>query len=244
MKICGLQKLTLLDYPGEVACTVFLSGCNFRCPFCHNGSLALGRSESILSIDQLLAFLKSRVGRLSGVCISGGEPTLYPELPELIRQIKSLGYKVKLDTNGTNPEMLFSLISDGLVDYVAMDVKNSIEKYAETSGLNSILTEPEGNRTHSSQNAEAMLQGVKKSAEILMQGRVDFEFRTTLVKELHTESDIEKIGIWLQGDEKFFLQTYREEGDQIVGGFTPFTPEETRAFLDLLEKYIPNAEIR
>ena len=139
MLIQGLQKLTLLDYPGYIACTVFTGGCNMRCPFCHNGSLALGQGGLNISTEELLAFLDSRAGRLEGVCISGGEPTLHPDLPDLIREIKSRGFKVKLDTNGTNPEMLLSLINDGLLDYVAMDVKNSPEKYGLTAGVSAEL---------------------------------------------------------------------------------------------------------
>ena len=227
MKIQGLQKLTLLDYPGRIACTVFLGGCNFRCPFCHNGGLALGDdADGIMSTSELLAFLDSRRGRLQAVCISGGEPTLHRDLPELISEIKSRGFEVKLDTNGTNPEMLSSLIADGLIDYVAMDIKNSFEKYALTAGVNSNLN------------------AVRESAALLMQGRVDFEFRTTLAKELHTAEDMEIIGKWLSGSEKYFLQTYRDEGDLLVGGFTAFTPEETKELLAVLKGYIPSAEIR
>ena len=227
MKIQGLQKLTLLDYPGRIACTVFLGGCNFRCPFCHNGGLALGDdADGIMSTSELLAFLDSRRGRLQAVCISGGEPTLHRDLPELISEIKSRGFEVKLDTNGTNPEMLSSLIADGLIDYVAMDIKNSFEKYALTAGVNSNLN------------------AVRESAALLMQGRVDFEFRTTLAKELHTAEDMEIIGKWLSGSEKYFLQTYRDEGDLLVGGFTAFSPEETKELLSVLKVYIPNAEIR
>lgn len=227
MKIQGLQKLTLLDYPGKIACTVFLGGCNFRCPFCHNGGLALGDdADGIMSVDELLAFLDSRRGRLQAVCISGGEPTLHRDLPELISEIKSRGFEVKLDTNGTNPDMLSSLIADGLIDYVAMDIKNSPEKYALTTGVNSDFN------------------AVCESAALLMQGRVDFEFRTTLAKELHNAEDMEIIGKWLSGSEKYFLQTYRDEGDLLVGGFTAFTPEETKELLAVLKGYIPSAEIR
>ena len=227
MKIQGLQKLTLLDYPGKIACTVFLGGCNFRCPFCHNGGLALGDdADGIMSTPELLAFLDSRRGRLQAVCISGGEPTLHRDLPELISEIKSRGFEVKLDTNGTNPEMLSSLIADGLIDYVAMDIKNSPEKYALTTGVNSDFN------------------AVRESAALLMQGRVDFEFRTTLARELHTAEDMEIIGKWLSGSEKYFLQTYRDEGDLLVGGFTAFTPEETKELLAVLKGYIPSAEIR
>ena len=227
MTIKGLQKLTLLDYPGRIACTVFLGGCNFRCPFCHNGGLALGNdADGIMSTPELLAFLDSRRGRLQAVCISGGEPTLHRDLPELISEIKSRGFEVKLDTNGTNPEMLSSLIADGLIDYVAMDIKNSPEKYALTTGVNSNFN------------------AVRESAALLMQGRVDFEFRTTLAKELHNAEDMEIIGKWLSGSEKYFLQTYRDEGDLLVGGFTAFTPEETKELLAVLKGYIPSAEIR
>lgn len=243
MKIYGLQKLTLLDYPGEVACTVFLGGCNFRCPYCHNGDVVLCDCESNISVSELLAFLDSRAGRLSAVCISGGEPTLHSDLPNLIREIKRRGFLVKLDTNGTNPVMISRLIDEGLLDYVAMDIKNSLEKYPLTVGFD--LSNSEMAKIPRPQYLLSALESpIRESAFILMQGRVDFEFRTTLVKELHTESDIEKIGIWLKGDEKFFLQTYREEGELLVGGFTPFTPDETRAMLSLLKKYIPNAEIR
>ena len=227
MTIKGLQKLTLLDYPGRIACTVFLGGCNFRCPFCHNGGLALGDdADGIMSTSELLAFLDSRRGRLQAVCISGGEPTLHRDLPELISEIKSRGFEVKLDTNGTNPEMLSSLIVDGLIDYVAMDIKNSPEKYALTTGVNSDFN------------------AVRESAALLMQGRVDFEFRTTLAKELHSAEDMEIIGKWLSGSEKYFLQTYRDEGDLLVGGFTAFSPEETEELLAVLKGYIPSAEIR
>ena len=234
MTIHGLQKLTLLDYPGRIACTVFLGGCNFRCPFCHNGGLALGGdSDGIMSVEELLAFLDSRRGRLQAVCISGGEPTLHPDLPALTSEIKSRGFEVKLDTNGTNPEMLSLLIADGLVDYVAMDIKNSPDKYALTTGLIS-----------NSEFQISNFNAVRESAALLMQGRVNFEFRTTLVKELHTADDIEAIGKWLSGGEKYFLQTYRDEGDLLVGGFTAFSPEETEQLLAVLRAYIPSAEIR
>ena len=242
MKIQGLQKLTLLDYPGKIACTVFVGGCNFRCPFCHNGGLALGGdSDGIMSVEELLAFLDSRRGRLQAVCISGGEPTLHPDLPALIGEIKSRGFEVKLDTNGTNPEMLSSLIADGLVDYVAMDIKNSPDKYAQTAGLSECRMQ---NAKCIIESEELLIEKAKESAAILMQGRVDFEFRTTLVKELHTADDLEAIGKWLSGGEKYFLQTYRDEGDLLVGGFTAFSPEETEQLLAVLKAYIPSAEIR
>jgi pyruvate formate lyase activating enzyme len=227
MLIKGLQKLTLLDYPGKIACTLFLGGCNFRCPFCHNASLVLPElmGEDIAKED-FLAFLESRRGRLQGVCVSGGEPTLHSDLPELLAEIKERGFSVKLDTNGTNPEMLLSLINDGLVDYVAMDIKNSKARYAETVGVN------------------FNLDTIEQSVAILMQGRVNFEFRTTLMRELHTVDDVRSIGEWITGDEKMFLQPYRDEGDLIVGGFTPPTPEEISTLLSVITTYVPSAEIR
>lgn len=235
MLIKGLQKMTLLDFPGRIACTLFLGGCNFRCPFCHNGSLVLPEMMGeTIEVESFLAFLDARRGRLQGVCVSGGEPTLHSDLPELLSEIKARGYAVKLDTNGTNPEMLYSLIADGLVDCVAMDIKNSPEKYALTAGLNSEF----GIRS------SELIDRVKESAALLMQGRVDFEFRTTLVRELHSPEDIEAIGSWLSGGERFFLQSYRDEGDLIVGGFSAFSREETEELLALLKKYIPKAEIR
>ena len=242
MLIKGLQKLTLLDFPGRIACTVFTGGCNMRCPFCHNADLVLPTDDGRISVDELLAFLDSRVGRLQGVCISGGEPTLHPDLPLLLRAIKSRGFETKLDTNGTNPEMLLALIGEGLVDYVAMDIKNSPPRYLETAGLSAECRVQ--NAECRVQNAELILDKVKHSAEILMQNRVDYEFRTTLMRELHSEEDIRAIGEWLRGDEKYFLQTYRDEGELLVGGFTPFTSEETTNLLATLREYIPNAEIR
>ena len=231
MLIKGLQKLTLLDYPGQIACTVFTAGCNMRCPFCHNGGLALGEGGEEISTEELLAFLDSRRGRLTGVCISGGEPTLHRDLPLLLREIKSRGFAVKLDTNGTNPEMLESLMGDGLVDYVAMDIKNSPENYHPTAGLDGEA------QSH-------LFEKLRTSVELLMKGRVDFEFRTTLVRELHSKSDILSIGKWLSGNEKYFLQTYRDEGDLLVGGFTSYNKEETEGLLAILREYIPNAQIR
>lgn len=232
MRIHGLQKLTLLDFPGKIACTVFLGGCNMRCPFCHNGPLVIGVDRGLMDSDDLLAFLDSRRGRLQGVCVSGGEPTIHPDLPELLSEIKSHGFAVKLDTNGTNPEMLYRLISDGLVDYVAMDIKNSIESYAITMGID----DPE--------RAEELIEAVRTSAALLMEGRVDFEFRTTLMRELHGEEEIEAIGRWLSGDEKFFLQTYRDEGDLLVGGFTAHSEEEKKTLVNVLRRYIPKAKFR
>lgn len=227
MIIKGLQKTTLLDYPDRIACTIFLGGCNLRCPYCHNATLVYGNSEDI-SEETLFTFLRSRVGRLEGVCISGGEPTLHSDLPQLIAGIKELGFLVKLDTNGTNPEMLAELIGGGLVDYVAMDIKNSPEKYSVTTGV----------------DCSALLDRIKSSARLLMEGGVEYEFRTTVTVEHHTLSDMAMIGEWLAGAKRYYLQSYREEGEQIVGGFTTPDRQMMSRLLTEIKGFIPSAEIR
>ena len=235
MLIKGLQKLTLLDYPDKLACTVFTGGCNFRCPFCHNASLVLPKEAlETIPTEEFLAFLDSRVGRLEGVCVSGGEPTLMPDLVEFIREIKKRGFLVKLDTNGSHPHVIRALIDEGLIDYVAMDIKNSPERYGETIGYGTELNVEESN----------LMQRIKESVALLMQGRVDYEFRTTVMAELHGIDEMRAIGQWLSGAKKYFLQNYRPEGDLLVGGFTSLTSEELGALLSELVKYIPDAEIR
>ncbi len=228
MLIKGLQKLTLLDYPGKIAATVFLGGCNFRCPFCHNASLVIPEKfgEGI-SEEEFFAFLDKRRGMLEGVCISGGEPTIYPTLPSFIEKIRARGYSVKLDTNGTNPTLLASLIDAGLVDYVAMDIKNSKKKYGATVGIDGFDITP-----------------VERSAEILLGGRVDFEFRTTVVRELHTAEDIADIGRWLPGVEKFFLQPFKDSGDIIADGMSGYSEAEMATLLDIFREFVPLAQIR
>ncbi len=225
--LAGLQKLTLLDYPGKVACTVFFGGCNFRCPFCHNASLVTHIDAPSMSEDDFFSFLKKREGILEGVCISGGEPTLYSQLPEFVSKIKSLGYSVKLDTNGYNPEMLKYLCENELVDYVAMDIKNSPDKYAVTADL---------------ENFD--FKRIKESADYLMHSQMNFEFRTTVVKEFHENSDFEQIGKWLKGDENYFLQSFIDSGDTIATGLNAQTEECLDRFLSILKVNIPNAHIR
>lgn len=235
MLIKGLQKLTLLDYPDKLACTVFTGGCNFRCPFCHNASLVLPKkAPDTIPTEELLAFLDSRKGRLEGVCISGGEPTLMPDLIEFIREIKKRGFLVKLDTNGSHPHVIRALIDEGLIDYVAMDIKNTPGRYGETIGYGAELNVEES----------SLMQRIKESVALLMEGRVDYEFRTTVMAELHGIDEMRAIGQWLSGAKRYFLQNYRPEGDLLVGGFTSLTSEELGALLSELVKYIPNAEIR
>lgn len=227
MKICGLQKTTLLDYPGHVAATVFLGGCNFRCPFCHNKELLDGSAEEAYTEEELLAFLKKRSNILEGVCITGGEPTLQPDLETLIRKIRGLGYQIKLDTNGYRPDLLKHLCAEGLVDYVAMDIKNSREHYAQTAGLETIL-----------------LDRIEESVRFLMGGAVDYEFRTTAVKELHNTQDFLSIGTWLAGCRAYYLQNYVESEQVLHPGFTAFTPDELLGFRALLQTTISNVGIR
>ena len=227
MDIQGLQKMTLLDYPGRVACTVFLGGCDLRCPFCHNGGLVLGPMPSELDSEELLAFLRKRRGLLDGVCVTGGEPLLRPDLPELLSQIKELGYPVKLDTNGSQANRLISLAEKGLLDYVAMDIKNSPEKYAMTAGL-----------------AEYSLENVRESVRFLMSGVLPFEFRTTVVREFHKREDFASIGRWLEGPEKYFLQSFVDSGDLIRPGLRAYTKEILLQALEIVKEHIPNAELR
>lgn len=228
IQIHGFQTLTLLDYPGILAATVFLGHCNFRCPFCQNGNLVLHpEKEPILSEKEILAFLEKRRKMLEGVCITGGEPTLDPELAPFIRRIKEIGYKVKLDTNGYRPEVIKKLAADGLIDFIAMDIKNSPEKYAETAGIKDLD-----------------LLKIEESVEFLKQGTVDYEFRTTVARELHSREDIEKIGHWLSGARRYYLQNYRESGSVIQPGFSGYSGEQLQRFSDMLKKEINEVGIR
>ena len=225
----GLQKLTLLDYPGVMACTVFTNGCNFRCPFCHNASIVTGKeSDMPLAAGELLSFLDSRKKILDGVCITGGEPLLHDELPEIIREIKKLGYKVKLDTNGSRPERLNEILTAGSVDYVAMDIKHSQEKYALASGSDSALAP------------------VLQSVEILKSTPVDFEFRTTVVAQLHTPDDMEDIGRWLAGVKHYYLQNFADSGDilQRDTQFSPVPKDTLNVMLERVKPYVPGVVIR
>ena len=227
MKICGFNKTTLLDYPGCVAATIFLGGCNFRCPFCHNGDLVL-KSGQMTGYEEkeVLAFLKKRRNVLEGVCITGGEPTLHAELPEFISKIKELGYLVKLDTNGSNPEMLKSLVKEKLIDYVAMDVKAPLTKYEKACGV------------------AVDVEKIKQSVEFLKKGEIPYEFRTTVVKELHTGEDILEIGRYLRGASKYFLQSYEESEQNLCKDFTAMPREELFLLEQELKTEIEYVKVR
>ena len=231
--IAGLQKMTLLDYPGKVACTVFLQGCNFRCPFCHNSGLLDMTGEEFMTPEDLIGFLRKRKGLLDGVCITGGEPTLQPGLVELARQIKEGGFLLKLDTNGSRPKVLKQLIDEGLVDYVAMDIKNSPDRYGETVGVPKIS-----------------LDGIEQSIQLLLQGKVAYEFRTTVMDELHDEEEMQAIGAWLQQlgggtkPERFFLQPYADRDSVLAPGMHTPSKEKLLKMAQILTPYAKKVEIR
>lgn len=228
MNISGIQKLTLLDFPGKLACTVFTSGCNFRCPFCHNASLVLPGMSDRIDEQEVFSFLKKREGILEGVCITGGEPCLQPDLETFIRKVRDIGFAVKLDTNGSFPEKLSSLLEKGLLDYVAMDIKTSKERYSEVCGV---------------QN-EKLLENVQKSVEILKSSSVPHEFRTTTARELQTKEDFEKIGRWLSGEKRYFIQQYEASGELVGDEMTPYEKEELTEFAKVMKNFVENVEIR
>lgn len=228
MNIQGIQKLTLLDYPGKVACTVFTGGCNFRCPFCHNALLVTGDVTSQnTDPDEILNFLKKRVGVLDGVCITGGEPLINSDITEFIKSIKALGFSVKLDTNGSFPDRLKSLAREGIIDYVAMDIKNTPEKYGITIGKRNFDIAP-----------------VLESVEFLKSGQIPYEFRTTVTLEYHTVNDIESIGKWLKGVPKYFLQNFVDSGELIDKNIHGQSKDVMKSMLEAVKKHIPNAELR
>ena len=233
MHIAGLQKMTLLDFPGKVACTVFLQGCNFRCPFCHNSDLLGKEGPEGMTDRELLSFLEKRRGILDGVCITGGEPTLQPELENLIRAIKEMGYAVKLDTNGAKPEVLKKLSQQGLLDYVAMDIKNSPEGYGETVGV-----------------PRMDISGVEQSIKFLLEGEQPYEFRTTVVAELHNENAMESMGKWLSSlvpgkkPAKLFLQGYIDRDSVLQKGLHACSREQMEGYVRIVAPFVDAVEIR
>ena len=228
VRFYGLQKLTLLDYPGNMACTVFTGGCNYRCPFCHNRSLVfLNENDSEISTEDILDYARNRRKVLDGVCITGGEPTLHKGLKSFIREIKELGLKVKLDTNGSNFNAVKELVEEGLVDYIAMDIKNCPEKYPETIGLGSYD-----------------LSEVNKTKDYLLEGHVDYEFRTTVVKQFHEVADIVKIGEWIKGAKHYYLQNFEDHGSCIQEGLSEVDLETLELMKTSVEKYVEDVGLR
>ena len=232
MRISGLQKMTLLDYPGKIACTVFLGGCNFRCPFCHNGELLGGSAEIIMDEREFLSFLSKRKGLLDAVCISGGEPTLQPGLAALLEQIKAMGYLTKLDTNGSRPEVLKELVSRDLLDYVAMDIKNSPDLYGQTAG------------------APVQLQKIEESIRFLTEEHLDYEFRTTVVAQLHDCASIARMGEWVaalaQGKKikRWFVQPFADRDTVLFTGLSSPDDEQLSKFVTLLQRFSIHSSIR
>ena len=234
MNIVGLQKMTLLDYPGKVACTVFLGGCNFRCPFCQNKDLLDGKAEPWITEAEFISFLEKRQGLLDAVCISGGEPTMQRDLVLLAQKIKSMGYLVKLDTNGSNPALLKKLVESGVLDYVAMDVKNCPRRYGETTGVPGIS-----------------LERIEESIRFLMSDVVDYEFRTTVAEQLHSASDMQEMGQWLQSlsscqtkAKRLFIQPYRDSEGVLCPGLSAPEKEKLQDFCQELQPFVQNVSIR
>lgn len=227
MIIGGLTNLTLLDYPEKVACTVFTVGCNFRCPFCHNNSLVCGNGGKQIAVGEVLRFLQKRKNVLEGMCLTGGEPLVQQGVEDFLQQVKDMGYLVKLDTNGAYPERLQTLVKQGLVDYVAMDVKNSKDKYAVTVGC--------GN---------ADLDKIEQSVAYLKSGAVDYEFRTTVTGNLHDEQSISALAEWLAGAKRLYLQKFVNSGDLIDMNTIGCDDDTMRRYLDIARKYVPNTELR
>ena len=227
MEIQGLQKLTLLDYPGQVACTVFLVGCDLRCPYCHNGELVAAPAPALMDDRELIAFLGKRRGLLDGVCVTGGEPLLRPGIGALLEEIKSLGYLVKLDTNGTHPDALRGLAEKRLADYVAMDIKNCPSRYRETTGVPTLDLAP-----------------IQDSVSFLLQGSVDYEFRTTVVREFHDENSFAEIGPWLTGARRYYLQSFVDRDTVLQPGLHPCTQEQLERFAQVVSPYVEQVELR
>ncbi len=227
MTIHGLQKMTLLDFPGHVACTVFLGGCDFRCPFCHNFELVENPGPGIMAEAEFFSFLEKRRGLLDGVAITGGEPCLRQDLPGFLSRIREMGFLTKLDTNGNHPAMLRRVLEEGLADYVAMDIKNSPDKYARTAGLSALDLGP-----------------VRESVRLLLAGHTDYEFRTTVVAELHEAADFETIGAWIAGAKRYFLQAFTDRDAVPFGGFHAPDAAALRAYAELVRPYVPAVSIR
>lgn len=227
MKICGLQKTTLLDFPGHVAATIFTGGCNFRCPFCHNSDLLGNDAPAAFTDKEVLDFLKKRKGILEGAAITGGEPTLQPDLEDFIQKVRALEYQIKLDTNGYRPEVLKRLCEKGLVDYVAMDIKACEERYPAVAGVSSL-----------------QMENIRESIEFLKSGAVPYEFRTTVVRELHSAEDFQKIGPWIAGAPLYFLQNFSDSGSVLNPIYTSCTVPELTSYLEIVKPFVGHAELR
>ena len=228
MKIAGIQKLSLLDYPDKTCATLFTAGCNFRCPFCHNRRLVINPSEAEeISEDEILSFLKKRQGLLDGVCITGGEPLLQHGIEDFIKKVRGLGFEIKLDTNGYFPDRLAALLVSGMIDFVAMDIKNSLPRYAETAGLPALDTSV-----------------IERSIAIIRESGVPYEFRTTVVRELHTKEDILDIAALLKGSARYALQIFKDSGELIKDGLSAYSEEEMEELADAVRPFFGEVIIK
>ena len=225
MLIGGFQKMTMLDFPGKVACTIFTYGCNLRCPFCHNATLVIDEAN-LFSEEEIFTYINKRKGILDGVCVTGGEPLLQPDIIPFLQRLRETGLKIKLDTNGTYPDKLEEIINLGLVDYVAMDIKNSLDSYEKTVGT------------------KINLNDIEKSVKILLENKVDYEFRTTVVKELHKIEDFIKIGELIRGAKRYFLQCFKDSEGLIGNNLSAYTPQELEGFLEVLKDNIDKVSLR
>lgn len=256
MKISGLQKTTLVDYPGKIAATVFTRGCSFRCPFCHNPELVIPEKFiPLLPEEEILSFFEKRKHQLQGVCITGGEPTIQPDLLQFIAKLKSLGYKIKLDTNGSNPKMLKELIDSGNIDYIAMDIKSSLPKYAMTvlSSRLSVLNENSNDQKKSVissdidevEESRNLMNNIQKSIKLIMDSGIDHEFRTTVCHPIHSVEDFEEIGKMIKGAEKYYLQNFvHSKHIDEHQKFTPFSEEELQKAQKIMKKYCKVSMVR
>ena len=228
MNICGYQKTTLLDYPGHVAATIFTGGCNFRCPFCHNSDLVVNSTMSpCISQEEIFSFLKKRKNVLSGICITGGEPTLQTNLSEFIKKVRSLGYKIKLDTNGYRPDVISSLLEDNLLDYIAMDIKAGLSNYAKVSGIPNLDTSK-----------------IKESISIIENSGIDYEFRTTVVKELHNRQDFLEISEMLSSSSPYFIQSFKDSGNILTPGLSSCDTDTLNQYRAIVKNKLPFSSLR
>ena len=218
----------MVDFDGKIACTVFTGGCNFRCPFCHNAPLVVGNVKSQqIDCDEVFDYLQKRKGLVDAVCVTGGEPTLQPDLCDFLAKVRDMGYATKLDTNGLRPDVLKEVLDKKLVDFVAMDVKNSPARYAETVGL-----------------ASFDMTGVRESIEFLLEGTVDYEFRTTVVRELHDESSLEEIGKLIRGAKRYFLQSFTDRDTVLFAGLHAPEKEALLRYAEIVRPYVKSVEVR
>ena len=228
MDIYGLEKLSLVDYDGFVAATVFTGSCNFKCGFCHNSALVLDyKTLPPIPESEILAYLKKRKGILEGLCITGGEPTLNPDLPDFIKKVKDIGYSVKVDTNGTNPEMVKLLVKEGLADYFAVDIKNDRAHYAEIIGFKTFDT-----------------QKIEQTVEFLLSGKVGYEFRTTLIEKYHKAENIRRIGEWIKGADKYFMQKFKSGDNCIAQNLSPVSEEKAKDFAEIIRPFVKSVGLR